>query len=112
MRHVPFKISFVVLSILLAGCGKGPKVTVCIVDSVNNGFQCVNPKDEAFFLPIADADNYVALPPNDMRTLIEYCGLNSREKVAVSQRASKIELLANQARGRTHNGSRESLQSD
>lgn len=111
MLRVPFKISFVVLSILLAGCGKGPKVTVCIVDSVNNGFQCVDPKNNAFFLPIADADNYVALPPNDMRTLIEYCGLNSREKVAVSARASKIESLAMEARGR-FNGSTKHFESD
>jgi hypothetical protein len=95
---VQFKILFVGLSLLLASCGSGPKVTICIVDSNNNGLQCVDAKDKAFFVPIAQADNYVALPPGDMRTLIEYCGLKNRDKVAVLNRADKIEMLASQAR--------------
>ena len=92
------RILFVGLSLTLASCGSGPKVTVCIVDSVNNGLQCVDAKDNTFFLPMAQADNYVALPPNDMRTLIEYCGLKSRDKALVMQRADKIEHLARSAR--------------
>lgn len=62
------------------------------------GLQCVDAKDKAFFVPLSQADNYVALPPNDMRTLIEYCGLKSRDKALVLKRADKIEQLARSAR--------------
>jgi hypothetical protein len=95
-----FKISFVAVSFSLLGCGSGPKVTVCISDPQNGGFQCVTHDDKTIFLAYADSNNYVALPPDHMRSLIEYCGLKSREKVAVADRVSKIELLASESRRR------------
>lgn len=89
-----FKVLFVGLSLLLGSCGSGPKVTICIVDSVNGGMQCVDPQDRAFFLSLQEAENYVALPPNDMRTLIEYCGLSKKELRAVNARAAFVEAKA------------------
>jgi hypothetical protein len=58
----------------------------------------VSPDDKAFFLPMAQADNYVAIPPNDMRTLIEYCGLKSRDKALAHARADKVIQIAKSAR--------------
>jgi hypothetical protein len=93
-----FKILSVAASLFLASCGSGPKVTVCVSDPQNGGFQCVTHDDKTNFLPYTESENYVALPPDDMRSLIEYCGLKSRDKVAVHARVSKIESLASNAR--------------
>jgi len=103
------KILFVAvnISLLTMSCGSGPKVTVCVSDPANNGFQCVTHDDKTIFLPFSDSDNYVALPPDHMRSLIEYCGLKSREQVAVASRVSRIEVLAAGARrsfNDRHNG--------
>lgn len=85
-------------AVFLGSCGSGPKVTVCIVDAPNGGLQCVAPDDRTFFVPLSDANNWVSMPGTDFRTLIEYCGLKSRDKALVMQRADKIEHLARSAR--------------
>ena len=106
MRPKPFKLLLSALSLsVMTSCGSGPKVTVCVVVVASNGFQCVDHESKTFFLPFAQSDNYVALPAQDMRTLIEYCGLKSDQALAVSKRADEIQYLANEAKRKAHGDS-------
>lgn len=99
MQHVKSKLLLSALSVaVLSSCGGGPKVTICISDPGSQGFQCVGADDKVFKLDYSKSENYVALPPNDMRTLIEYCGLKDESRVAVSQRADRIQYLAGEAK--------------
>lgn len=98
MRLVLFSLSFAGLS-LGSSCGSGPKVTVCVVAGLSEPphLVCVDPADRVTNLSLPESDNYVALPPNDMRTLIEYCGLKGRDKAAVQARAETILQIAKDA---------------
>lgn len=64
--------AFAILSVACSACGTGPKVTVCISDPVNSGFQCSPPEGEEFLLPYDKSENFVALSPKDTRTVLEY----------------------------------------
>lgn len=57
----------------LTSCKSGPLVTVCVVDHVNQGLQCVDPNDQAFFLKLEQADNYVCFSPRDTQKILEAC---------------------------------------
>lgn len=94
MRLERFKLLFAGLSLLASSCGgSGPLVTVCIVDSVNQGLQCVTPQNEVKFLTLVQAENYVALPPDDMRSLLEYCRLGSKEKTVALSRMADVQQV-------------------
>lgn len=58
---------------LFAGCKNGPKVTICISDPINEGFQCSDADENKFFLPYPDSENYIALSSDDARKLFEFC---------------------------------------
>lgn len=60
----------------LTSCREGPKVTVCISDPVNDGFQCADMSNNKFYLPYKESDNYIALNPDDARELFEFCKRN------------------------------------
>lgn len=59
---------------LLSSCKKGPLVTVCISDPPAGGMDCydqVNKK--SFFILYAQTDKYVALPPADAESVLNFC---------------------------------------
>lgn len=68
---------------LLASClfffascrGDGPQVTVCIVDAANAELVCVDPKGQQSIIQLADAENYIALSPDDFKRLLDYARL-------------------------------------
>jgi hypothetical protein len=64
------------LVVLLAGCGHGPVVTVCVSDPAKGGFDCIDHDQKAFFLKYEDSENYVAMPPDDLKTLLDYIKVN------------------------------------
>jgi hypothetical protein len=70
-----YKIWLVAFSLLwlAAGCKNGPKIVICVVDVANKGYQCVDKKEKEFFLPFELSDNYIAIPPEDAKTLLDYC---------------------------------------
>lgn len=72
-----FKILFILLS--LSACKTGPKVDVCVSDPKNNGFQCVDKSQKAYFLKYQDSENYVAFNPTDAQTILSYCGASHAE---------------------------------
>lgn len=96
MRFVRFSLLFAGLSV--AGCGSGPKITLC--DFIQNEDQtieliCVKADDSVVRKSVSQAltERLLAIPSDDMRSLVEYCGLSSRQKSAVLARASKIEQI-------------------
>lgn len=97
-----FSLLFAGLS-LGAGCSTGPKVTLC--DFTQTGPEphliCVDHDNNVFQLTIAEAEErrFIAMPSDDMRTLIEYCGLKSRQKAAVLNRAEEVMALLEAAHG-------------
>jgi len=71
--------------VLLAGCKDAPKVTVCISDPGNLGFQCKRHDRSEFFLPYDMSENYVALSPRDAEQLLNYCKIRGEEDPALEE---------------------------
>lgn len=67
MRQVLYLSLFLVFS----SCA-GPKVTVCVLDPVNQALQCARPDDSRFTLLLPQAENYVCLSPDDLKVLLDY----------------------------------------
>jgi hypothetical protein len=67
------KTWLVAFSLLLFGCGSGPKIDICVSDPANSGFQCVNKKGKSYFLPYDQSSNWLALSPDDAELLFNYC---------------------------------------
>lgn len=66
---------------LLSSCKKGPEVTVCVSDPAASGFDCFNQATQkSFFLPYAQTDKYVALPPTDAQALFDFCAQKQGDK--------------------------------
>lgn len=67
------KISLSVFSCaLLLSCSGGPKVTLCISSPADGGFACVDHKENESFLKYEESDKYIAVSPEDFRTILEY----------------------------------------
>lgn len=69
--------SFAILNtfLLLSCIHGGPKVTVCLVNSETQGCDCYNETTrESYSITLAQCDKYIALPPTDAQTLLQYCG--------------------------------------
>lgn len=65
---------FVVLITSLSACKTGPLVTIGISHPEEGGLSCYNPRtDESYLLKYADSDKWICLPPEDARTLFQYC---------------------------------------
>jgi hypothetical protein len=63
-----------VLFASLANCGgKGPKVTGCVVDSKNSGFQCVKYPKERFFLPFEKGEYLQCVSGTDLELGLKAC---------------------------------------
>lgn len=63
------------LSVSLVSCRKGARVTVCIVDAPNYGFQCAdsdsNKKD--YFLPLSEGKHLRCMSPEDTESFLKAC---------------------------------------
>lgn len=120
MQRNLFKLLFVVFSLSLTGakCGQnGPNVTICINDPVvlhwsdeqldglshedllrvakqfaHSGAECSKENDEAVRLAYDDLDNFVMLPPDDAKKLLDYCGMKGEE---VGKFLNKYERVLN-----------------
>lgn len=78
MRLGKFATSFLALSLLI-GCAK-LKVDVCISSPKDGGFVCVKPDDSEYFLTYENSENYLALSPDDARTVVEACRIKDQEE--------------------------------
>lgn len=100
MRFVRFSLLLSALS--LTSCSSGPKVTLCAFSMNDPGphLICVDHDNKTFTLSVAEAESqgYIAMPDEDLRTLVEYCGLKGSEKKAVNARAAEIERILSHAR--------------
>lgn len=66
-----FTILAIFLSLLIS-CDN-PNITVCVSVPEKGGFNCSLAGGKMYLLPYAKSDNYIALPAEDARTLIEKC---------------------------------------
>lgn len=62
----------------LPGCIHGD-LTVCISNPGQGGFECSKGGAKSVHLDYKDSENYVALPPDDARTVLEKCYKDSKE---------------------------------
>lgn len=62
---------------LLSGCDNGPDVTVCVVNAETVGLDCIDKEDKEVFIPLKEADRFLAFSPDDALLLIEHCGLRN-----------------------------------
>lgn len=72
---MPLKI-FLAISLVfsLTACGVGPKVTICVSDPSQKGFQCFDQRtNKSFFLVYDKSENYIAMSPADTKTVLNYC---------------------------------------
>jgi hypothetical protein len=60
------------LFMLATACGTGIKVTVCLSLPSRGGFLCSDHEQKQFFLPYAESGNYIAMPSEDLETLMSY----------------------------------------
>jgi hypothetical protein len=64
-------------SVGLSNCASGPKVNVCIVDSKNDGYQCVNYKKKEYFLTFPEQLDLVCASPYDTEAFLKACKAGS-----------------------------------
>lgn len=69
--------SLLILFASLSSCGgAGPKVTACVVDYKNAGFQCVKYPDKRFFLPLEKGEDLGCVSPQDLEIGLKACKLH------------------------------------
>lgn len=67
-------LSAIFVSLGASSCaGHAPLIDICISDPALERFECVDKKQNAYTLPYKDSENYIATPPNDFETLLNYC---------------------------------------
>lgn len=68
------KILLALFVAFLVSCGTGPRVTIGISHPAKGGLSCFDARTgESFFTEYKDTDKWVCLPPEDARTLLEFC---------------------------------------
>lgn len=66
--------TFILISCLILTAGCGPKITTCISDPPNFGYQCHDKKkNKDFFKKFEESDNDTCLPPLDYGRVLENC---------------------------------------
>lgn len=70
MRRVILFLLFVILSSCASG---GPKVTVCIVDAPNSGFQCVDHDGNENFVALRDGSRLACSSPDESEQFLKAC---------------------------------------
>lgn len=70
------KILKICLSLLmvysLTSCKTG-NLTICISNPAKGGFECSKGGEAQYHLDYKDSENYIALPQDDARTVIDKC---------------------------------------
>lgn len=64
-----------ILPLLFAGCKDGPKVTVCVIESKDSVLVCSDPVGRVSVLTLEEAENYIALSPDDFKRVMDYMRL-------------------------------------
>lgn len=62
----------------MTACGRGPTLTICVSDPMFDGFQCVDHDEKKIFVRYSESENYVAMPPQDYKTLLEWIKRNKK----------------------------------
>jgi len=59
---------------LLAACGKGPSVTVCVLDIESDFGRCYDQKKlSSFDTPLGDLENWIAISSEDFELILNHC---------------------------------------
>lgn len=66
------RIATIILFLLFLGSCTGIKVAVCVSNPNEGGFNCKLRDGTVSFLPYAESENYVAIPPEDLEMLLAY----------------------------------------
>lgn len=69
MQLKKFRIFWI--SVFLASCGSGPKVSVCVSDG-EKGYDCVDKKKATYFVEYGKSQNWIAFSPDDFELLLNY----------------------------------------
>lgn len=56
-----------------SGCGPGLQVTACVVDTPNNGFQCINSKKKKSYVPFSLGGLLKCASPRDTEDYLKAC---------------------------------------
>ena len=72
MQKILRSMILVILASSLTSC-EHPNITVCVSVPEKGGLNCSLAGGKMFFLPFSESSNYIALPPEDARTVIEKC---------------------------------------
>ncbi len=72
MQKILRSMILAILASSLISC-EHPNITVCVSVPEKGGFNCSLAGGTMYLLPYAKSDNYIALPPEDARTVIEKC---------------------------------------
>lgn len=65
------KWSILFAAFLLSSCKEGPRVSFCVLDVPNSMLRCADPEQVPFDLPLAEADNYGCMKPDDWERLLK-----------------------------------------
>ena len=71
---------FVILNSCATG---GPKITYCIIDSMEQGFRCVPYQGDSYFKPLPEGDRYVCMSPGDTESFLKACKRRLRARVDI-----------------------------
>jgi len=87
--------SLVCLSLLLAGCGHGPRLNVCASDPARSQFECSLPSTlfhhpKPTTLSFDQSGGYVVYPPLSIQALYNYCAARSNPSTQAPQFTSCI----------------------
>lgn len=74
---------------LVSACKEGPKVTICILDSVNLKGMCSDPEGKPFTKTLPEMENDLVISPEDMAKILESTAKTPMQKKAVMEYAKK-----------------------
>lgn len=62
------------ICLLNEGCKQAPEITICISSPSQGAFSCYDQRTkQSFQLPYSNSDKFVAFPPADAQTLLNFC---------------------------------------
>jgi hypothetical protein len=78
------RISLIACAIFASSCASGIDATLCIVDSHNYGFQCMNEKSkDGYFLSYRDGAELICASPSDTEVFLKACKKKKLVEVAL-----------------------------
>lgn len=79
-----------VLSLCALSCGHGPLIDVCVSYPPSGGLVCVDKQGQKYLKIYAETQGYVAFSPEDIKTLLNYCGIKPKTADRMIQYYSKV----------------------